>query len=65
METGPRDKHSSLPPLTWEQQMLVSDRIPNPQKKMVIPLALHFQIRTDGKATLEKEMVMKPFVQVS
>ena len=33
METGARDKHSNLPPLTWGQQTLVSDRMLNPHKK--------------------------------
>lgn len=38
METGARDKHSNLPPLTWGQQTLVSDKMLNPQEKVLTSL---------------------------
>ena len=61
METGARDKHSNLPPLTWGQQTLVSDRMLNPQKKVLTPPALHYQPRMVRKASLGWGVKRGPF----
>lgn len=55
METGVRDKHSNLPPLTWGRQMSVSDRTLNPQENMLTPPGLHYQPRMTGKSQLREE----------
>lgn len=38
MGTGPRDKHSNLPPPTWAQQTLVSSRTPGRKAFIAIPV---------------------------
>lgn len=55
METGVRDKHSNLPPLTWGLQMSVSDRMLNPQETVLTPPGLHYQPRMAGKGQLREE----------
>lgn len=52
METGARDKHSNLPPLTWGQQTLVSDRMLNSQKKVLNPSSLALPAQDGEKSQL-------------
>lgn len=61
METGTRDKPSNLPPLTWGQQMSVSDKMLNPQEKVLTPPACITGPGQVGKASLGWEVKIGPF----
>lgn len=61
METGARDKHSNLPPLTWGQQMSVSDKMLNPQEKVLTPPACITSPGGVRKASLGWGVEIGPF----